>query len=79
MRFGTLLLSGLLVLGFAMPGLAADIQCKRILKNLSTGRTPEQVAETMVISVDDVIACQEEAEEAAEDTAKEAADDAAGK
>ena len=64
MKLGTLVLSGLLILGTAGLGFAAEIQCKRILKYLSTGRTASDVAETMVISEDQVIACQEEAEAA---------------
>jgi hypothetical protein len=81
MRLGTLLLGALLILGTANASFAEAIQCKRILKYLSTGRSPSDVAETMVISEDEVLACQEEAEaakaegEAGKDPAGEAADD----
>lgn len=55
-----------------MPAPAAAVNCKFVLKNLSTGRTVEQVAETMMIDVDDVKECQ------AEEEAKKAADAKAG-
>jgi hypothetical protein len=71
MMIGRLVLAMLLVIGTAGMGVASEIQCKRILKYLSTGRTPTEIAETMVISEDDVIACQEEA---AEEAGAEAAD-----
>ena len=70
---GRLLLAMLLVVGTAGMSVAGEIQCKRILKYISTGRTATEVAETMVISEDDVIACQEEA---AEEAAEAAGDDA---
>jgi len=56
------LLGMILIAGLAGPSWAGDIQCNRILKYLSTGRSPSEVAETMVISEDDVIACKEEAD-----------------
>ena len=56
------LLGLLVVAGLAGPGWAGEIQCNRILKYLSTGRSPSEVAETMVISEDDVLACKEEAD-----------------
>lgn len=62
MKIGRWLLVALLVVGFAGVGSAAEIQCKRILKYLSTGRSVSDVAETMVISEDDVLACKEQAE-----------------
>jgi hypothetical protein len=44
-------------------GPAQAVNCKFVLKNLSIGRTPEQVAETMMISVEEIEKCQEEAAE----------------
>jgi hypothetical protein len=76
MKLATLLLGALMILGTANVSFAEAIQCKRILKYLSTGRSPSDVAETMVISEDEVIACQEEAE--AEKATDEAGKDAAG-
>jgi hypothetical protein len=64
MKMGRLLLVALMTFGVAGLGAASEIQCKRILKYLSTGRTPSDVAETMVISEDEVLACQEEAKAA---------------
>lgn len=57
-----LLLGALLVVGIAGVGSASEIQCKRILKYLDTGRSVSDVAETMVISEDEVLKCKEEAE-----------------
>ena len=76
MRLGTLLLGALMLLGTANACFAEAIQCKRILKYLDTGRSVSDVAETMVISEDEVRACQEEAEaEKAEgDEAKDGGD-----
>lgn len=62
MKIGRLVLGALLVVGLAGVGSAAEIQCKRILKYLSTGRSVSDVAETMVISEDDVQRCKDEAE-----------------
>lgn len=42
---------------------AQAVNCKFVLKNLSVGRTVEQVAETMMISEDEIEKCQEEAAE----------------
>ena len=42
----------------------AGSDCRRILKFLDTGRTPEDIAETMMISVDQIKECQEEAAKA---------------
>lgn len=39
--------------------LAGNVNCKLVMKNLAVGRTPAQVAETMVISEDDVKKCME--------------------
>ena len=42
----------------------AGSDCKRILKFLDTGRTPEEISETMMISVDQIEECQAEAAKA---------------
>ncbi len=39
---------------------SAQVNCKVVLKNLEAGRTDQEVAETMVISVSDVKKCKEE-------------------
>ena len=36
----------------------AGVNCNQVKKYLDTGRTPQDVADTMVISVDDVKKCQ---------------------
>jgi uncharacterized Ntn-hydrolase superfamily protein len=76
MRLGILLISAMMLLGTASTSFAEAIQCKRILSYLSTGRSPSDVAETMVISEDEVLACQVEAVAAKGEG--EAGEDAAG-
>ena len=44
---------------------AADVNCKVVMKNLESGRTEQDVAETMVISVDDIKKCKEQAKNSA--------------
>jgi hypothetical protein len=44
---------------------SAQVNCAQVMRNLKTGRSPEQVAETMVIDVSEVKKCQEAAEKAA--------------
>ena len=53
---------GLLALGLCLgAGSAfAGPNCAQVNKYLQTGRTPQDVADTMVISVDDVKKCQAE-------------------
>lgn len=58
MRFGSLLLGGILVLGTATLGTAAEVNCKQVNKYLQTGRSVKDVAETMVISESDVEKCK---------------------
>lgn len=55
---------------------AEAVNCKFVMKNLSTGRTAEQIAETMMISVDEVNKCAEQA--AAEKAAKTGEKEAVG-
>jgi hypothetical protein len=50
---------------------AQAVNCKFVMKNLSTGRTAEEISETMMISIDEVKKC--EAEAAAEKAAGGAA------
>jgi hypothetical protein len=40
---------------------AKAINCEQVRKYLATGRTPEQIAESMVVDVSDVKKCQEAA------------------
>ncbi len=47
-----------LVLG-ATTGYSA-VNCEQVRKYLKTGRTPQDVADTMVVSVDEVKKCQNE-------------------
>ncbi|HVN83984.1 MAG TPA: hypothetical protein VMW17_03970 [Candidatus Binatia bacterium] len=54
------LLTGILagfVLVMARP--AAAVNCEQVRRYLSTGRSVEDVADTMIIGVDDVKKCQE--------------------
>ena len=51
-----------LVLG-ATSGYSA-VNCEQVKKYLKTGRTPQDVADTMVISVDEVKKCQNEPDKA---------------
>ena len=43
----------------------AGVNCNQVKKYLGTGRTPQDIAETMVISIDDVKKCQEGGDAAA--------------
>lgn len=58
MKPGVLLLGATLVVA---TNALAEVNCKQVLRYLKTGRTPSEVAETMVISESDVKRCQEEA------------------
>jgi hypothetical protein len=51
--------TGLLAIG--QVSVAGAVNCKQVLKYLQTGRSVSDVAETMVISEDDVKKCQEQA------------------
>ncbi len=44
---------------------SAQVNCQQVMRNLKTGRSPQEVAETMVIDVSEVKKCQEAAEKAA--------------
>ncbi len=58
MKPGVLLLGASVMLA---TNALAEVNCKQVLRYLKTGRTPSEVAETMVISEADVKKCQEEA------------------
>ena len=48
------------LLTVAGAGTASAVNCKQVNKYLDTGRSVSDVAETMVVSEDDVKKCQEE-------------------
>lgn len=48
----------------AVAGTASAVNCAQVNKYLQTGRSVQDVAETMVISEDDVKKCQAEAQSA---------------
>jgi hypothetical protein len=56
-------ISGFLALGLCLGASSAFAapNCAQVNKYLQTGRTPQDVAETMVIGVDEVKKCQAEA------------------
>ena len=56
---------GLLILAAATPGYS-QVNCGIVNKDLKMGRTPQDIAERMMISVDDVKKCQSEAKDAGE-------------
>jgi len=43
----------------AVTAASAEVNCKQVSKYLQTGRTPQDVADTMVIPIDDVKKCQQ--------------------
>lgn len=51
--------ASLLLLAGATAG-SAQVNCNVVNKNLESGRTEQEIAETMVISVDDVKKCKEQ-------------------
>ncbi|HUI25996.1 MAG TPA: hypothetical protein VL403_07900 [Candidatus Kryptonia bacterium] len=53
--------SGAILMGLviAMPYPASAVNCDQVRRYLSTGRSVEDVAETMIVSVDDVKKCQQ--------------------
>jgi hypothetical protein len=63
MRLGIrIIMAGLLLAGTAGVSLAG-VNCKQVNKYLETGRTPKDIAETMVIDESEVKKCQEQAAE----------------
>lgn len=78
MKFGIVMLGGALLLATASVGQAADVNCKQVMKYLQTGRSAQDVAETMVISEADVKNCQEQAAAAGGDAAGGEKKDAEG-
>jgi hypothetical protein len=57
----TLTIGATVLLAMGSVGVAGAVNCKQVLKYLQTGRSVSDVAETMVISEDDVKKCQEQA------------------
>ena len=53
-----MLVSGTLV-AFLMPRAAEGVNCDQVRRYLQTGRSAQDIADTMVISVDDVKKCQQ--------------------
>jgi hypothetical protein len=52
----------------ALPPVAAAVNCEQVRKYLATGRSAEDVAETMIVSIDDVKKCQQGGSEQKGDT-----------
>jgi hypothetical protein len=77
--------AGVLVLAVAAPSPASDVNCGIVMKSVKMGRSTQDIADTMLISTDDVEKCKKEAEAApkegqpanAEKPAAEKAPDAA--
>jgi len=46
-----------------MPQSAAAVNCDQVRRYLSTGRTVEDISDTMVVSVDEVKKCQQAAKD----------------
>ncbi len=70
--------SRMFVIGLGFSLLLSNIamaapNCAQVLKNLGTGRTPDEVADTMGISLEEVQGCQAQADQ------KKAAEEKAGK
>ena len=64
MRLGIrIVMAGLLLAGTTGVSIAG-VNCKQVNKYLQTGRTPKDVAETMVIDESEVKKCQDEAGDA---------------
>ena len=76
--------ASIMLLATTSPGFAGAVNCGIVNKDLKMGRTPQDIAERMMISVDDVKKCQEEAAKAAPapaaagEAAKKAGEAAAG-
>ena len=60
MRLGILVIGAALLLP-AGPTWAGAVNCKQVNKDLQTGRSVKDIAETMVIDESDVKKCQEQA------------------
>jgi len=57
---------------------AAGVNCDQVNKYLKTGRTPQDVADTMVISIDEVKKCQAGTSTTAPGAAKTGSDEKGG-
>lgn len=53
----------ILVLFGAVPAIASSVNCGIVNKDLQMGRTPEDISERMMISVEDVQKCAAQAKE----------------
>jgi hypothetical protein len=69
----------ILLLVGATPGFSGGVNCGIVNKDLEMGRTPEDISERMMISVEDVKKCQAEAKEGKGAAAPAAAKKPAGK
>jgi hypothetical protein len=61
MKVGILVMATAVLFGSAGYGIAGTVNCKQVNKYLQTGRSTQDVAETMVIDEKEVKKCQEEA------------------
>lgn len=52
-----------LTLGVGAVTASAGVNCEQVRRYLKTGRSPEEIAETMVIDVNEVKKCQEQSGE----------------
>jgi hypothetical protein len=58
-RVLSLMLAGGMLAAFVMPRAAQGVNCDQVRRYLQTGRSAEDVADTMVISLDEVKKCQQ--------------------
>lgn len=78
MRFGLAIVLGASLTALAVPAAWADVNCKQVKKYLGTGRTAQDVADTVVISIEDVKKCQAGGDAAGKSAAPSAAAPAPG-
>ena len=66
MRAAWLSLTGaaLMVLAGSAASFASDVNCGIVMKSVKMGRSPQDIADTMMISTSDVEKCKKEAAEA---------------
>jgi hypothetical protein len=57
----TLMLASSTLAAFLVPRAAEGVNCDQVRRYLQTGRSAEDIADTMVISVEDVKKCQQSA------------------
>ena len=56
--------AGLLLLVGAAPSFSSDVNCGIVMKSVKMGRSPQDIADTMMISTADVEKCKKAAAEA---------------